>query len=483
MTVDFDTFFCACTNKQGLNPDTKQCGPCKKKEGINSNGICQKCPYGKGIDPETLKCIECPKKYGIDEDTGMCRLCPEKQGINKYSKICQVCKENEGINRITGDCMKCLSGQFIDDDNKCTCSDNNKYVDYSYKCTNCPSDQVLNDDKTGCLYCHDRNLGLDTENMVCVPCTKGQGINYSTKKCEENDDENKCILYYNMRWVSVSSDDLIRNEDTSFCECKTKGHGFISGECFNCRDGYGIDPITYQCRACESNKGEGKDKETGKCRICENTEAISPITGECIDKPEGASKDGYFWSCPSNQYFDSANSRCSDCQDGQYVDLYTLQCTSCSEESKMVDPTTNKCVCKEKYGRHYGECAKCIEYNNMGIDSVSRKCRKCQLSEGIDEETGMCRKINNDEGRDPSTNIIIKCPEGSSSGASIPYCKCKGGMGVDLENKKCVICSEIGMGFDSYDYSCKKCIGSNQFINNGVCSDHCPDIYEYATCR
>ena len=377
-----DTNKCTdCYKAYGLVKN--ECKKCSDKNCLNCNGdikVCQLCRRGYIlINGECIKkedswcnnytyeyiffkkCTECIGPTYLEN--GKCIECKEK-GCLKCSKlnkneICIECMDGYGIEN--GNCIKCSEGCKKCMNNKCLECENNFYLynneickrcDYnclecqndSDKCTECPLNRILRNNK--CEYCGDdcKKCHYEKENKVCDLCDNGYFLkNGKCYKCIEGCSEcinnSECLSCYNHYTINEDKQ-CVRCSDS--CEkCRIKSGKKDETLCGFCSDFYYYMDSQGECQKCE---GEGCD--------------------ECIYK----SNQKICTKCKYNEKYILANGKCGKCD--------ITNCNYCNIDSN--DQQT---------------CLYCKDFNNLNLlefNSYGRKDRQCFECES--EECMTCEK-------------------------------------------------------------------------------------------
>ena len=135
----------------------------------------------------------------------VCKKCAE--GYFLVNEKCVAVNHCEYIDSYTNKCEMCEYGYRLKEDKtSCEeigedhCSDYTTLEDSTKQCQYCQSGYKLNSDKTCELVTEHCMYGYEQEgNYICQQCEKGYAINKNKNKCvefpkcEEVDDDNKCI--------------------------------------------------------------------------------------------------------------------------------------------------------------------------------------------------------------------------------------------------------------------------------------------------
>jgi len=267
---------------------------------------------------------ECEVCLGVEE----CGRC--KEGFYLEGSMCRVCYAT---------CKSCVGG-------------------LSTNCLSCPSDYLLNPDKTCRNYCA-AGYYVDSQ-LKCVRCP------YECEACNSPDQCIACIAnMYLMDYQCLNfCPDKTWNDSgkCSFCDTKCKTcDGPAASNCLECADAYySIDGVCTRC-------DEGTYYNEGQCKPCNSICKACVTSSACSECSEGKvlnesgecetqnCLDGYFkkagvcMACPD---------LCTSCNDAE-------ECDACVQGARI---ESRECKCLEGYNQAESGC--CILYTLEKIENT-----------------------------------------------------------------------------------------------------------------
>ena len=450
-------------------------GFCYCKPNYQGND-CIDCSPGYANNGE--KCVKCTDNCHRCLSLSSCKICSNNYYLlgGKCVRCDGVVEEKQGNSDGTGVCLTCPS--------KCS-----ECIKSDQTCKKCKSNYYLNDKRTQCVACNEKNYYKEVTNSIgfckkcqnnCLDCTKKDTCNTCNSgyyKLEVSGGKvfcDKCDLYAGKyRYGSY----CYNCKDSNCKECKKSKNycqkcnsGFslniYNDICEVCTDRVGYYIYSVYCKKCMTNcdkctrkinchkcsKGYGLNRVSPtKCLKCEDSNCE-----ECYESMDTCTK------CKIN--FDLDKGVCNECK--------IKQCKSCSNDKNICLACksgfklyNNRCIeCNIdncEYCTQNGICSSCNEKfiltNNNKCQGCGNYCNKCITSSKCDTcEDRTILRIQSD-----SSRICSK----SNYACSLSNCaECS-----SISNKKCLKCQKgyiltkkIGL-CESCPDNCEKC------NDNGVC--------------
>ena len=367
---------------------------------LNSeNSICTECLSGYILTKEKNTCVKSDNCYEGDNDTGYCLRCEKgfyldlsdmlcKSNINEFKNCAQV--NSKKI------CNKCELGYYLDGDNNCI------NVNYCLKsengiCTKCEDFYYLGLDHicSPIAHCVYSSLLLD-----CLECEDNYYLNSTTKVCDETNEKfSTCKVTYNFSdgniycqeckngyYLSIENSECVNNENEKENYYKCKRYNETGKICMTCEKGYFLGELDNKCTKnenCDISEGE-------KCIKCKEFYCLDVKKNKCFENFYTEEElEKFYYSCNKsneegneceickNEKSQVKNGLCYNFADCEYAE--NGECFKCKENNeKGVDLCLNKDFgCVETYISH---CLICNDSNDFGL------CDECEDGYKLDEE-------------------------------------------------------------------------------------------------
>jgi len=409
---------------------------CKK---INiTNGLCDECEENFFLNYEDKKCSKtsnCSKS-----NYNFCSECISGFYLDIRLNKC-IKQENQFLHcKQTLDgklCDKCDDNYYIDEEQKCTNTNNCKASD-NYKCKECINNYYLTEDKESCSSTSNCHSG-DKKTGLCFSCSNNYYLQKDNRKCVSDEKQKE------YKFCKIASDRCEQcevgyhfGEDRKCVKSRNCAES-ENGVCATCSDGYylGLDKKCTNKEHCIYSNSNGYCLECEDGYVWDNLHQICNVTEGKLKNCRITVEGEYCGSCKKNFYLNMTDSLCYDST--QKVEFYKCSRTSSSGTCFQ---------CEDGYYFGY-EDLKCSKIENCAMSQDENTCLKCRQYYCLDVKLGKC--IDNKKILKEENKKYFKCKKTNKEGTACE--ECEEGLelneeGLCLNKKDCI---------EMKDNNCLKC--------------------------
>ena len=447
------------------------------------------------INNSTGKCISCEENYYLSSDDnkctnttscrkstlGICTLCKNEYFLDKTDNLCKNITIGFTNCKISLDgkiCSECIDEYFLSKDNICTKSQNCEKADNNSNCIKCSEGYFLSKYGYICTtekYC----LSVKSEFRVCEFCESSFYIEFETRKCFSNQENEKykfCIEVSSGNCIMCDLEHQLAKDKK--CVKSIKCLESANGVCVKCEDGYhlGLDNKCINIEKCIYSNTFG-------CYECENNYYYDSYAEQCF---LGINQ---YKNCKNSDYF---NNYCKECKNDFYLSVLDKMCYSNTENNNFY-----KCAFSNKNGTECEYCVddyflgskdlKCSKIKRCAVSENENKCIECSEDLCLDVKKQICIE-NFYAPENDDQKIYYNCNKTNEEGTKCEICndysELVNGICVnkieceEKKNEECIKCND--KNHDNYDMCLNNVYGCVEtFVSNCL---RCDNIYNFDEC-
>ena len=484
--------------------DGSACEGCGTGEVPNSMGTgCTSCSAGSFADLSVYFCADCPPGKYSRPRAAECLLCEDGFEADTMGVGCVPC--GAGQAGIGGSCTDCPSGWAPENMYgstrciECATFGAAAYSDTT-QCLDCSAGRQARIDRTGCDSCPSGQASEDgvvctlcrpgyvptglVEAGGCYSCRAGSYASTTTFLCE-NCDPGKFSLASSPECYQCDNGYGV-NPDGGGCVVCAAGEVSSIGICEACAPGTAPSLSRSECVACETFGVAYANAGSGVCERCSAGTSPNEVRDACVEcSPGRASDDGTpCAACVSGSAPDARRANCVPCSGGRYAVEGALLCAACPIGKFAAEGTALRCaLCAHglEPSTDQSECLPCAS-GTAGAGGMCSVCAPGRAPNAGRTDCAVCTIGQYSAGQQctpcwPGTeptavgDDCVPCGYGKHSTQGHPCEHCaSGSVPNSFEGATACTTCRIGRFSDDSTFLCQACLpGTYAPLGSGEC--------------